>query len=230
MNFSILSLDGDPALMPWLTKLLRDEGYQIKTMHTVQRAMDALKTEAFDLFLLDLVLPDGDGLACCRQIRKASNAPIVILSAKDDLDLKVMGFDAGADDYVVKPCHPRELLARIRAQLRRTHEFNRAFRSNVRMIAVGDIVIDQSAHDAIVNGEPAGLTNKEFKLLEFLAKNPGRAYSKERIFEHVWGEDAELAGKTLVVHVRRLREKICSDPDNPRHLLTVRGYGYKLSL
>jgi len=229
MTYKILTVDDDVTIIQFLRKLLTQEGYLVSTAPTEAQAGELIRGTAFDLYLLDLMLPDGDGFSLCRRIRTTSTSPVLILTVKDDPDLKVMAFDAGADDYLIKPCTPKELLARIRAHLRRSNVFRSATRSSPRLVAVGDIVVDRSVHDAVVRGKPAGLTHKEFELLELLSRQPGRAYSKDRIFEQLWGDDAELAGKTLVVHIRRLRQKIELNPTQPRHLLTVRGYGYKLS-
>ncbi len=229
MANKLLIIDDDRFILRAVSDFLKAEGYHVTTAESVQGAMDALNHEAFDLILLDVMLPDGDGFTACRRIRARWQTPIIMLTAKGETADKVVGLEMGADDYVVKPFEPRELLARVRAQLRRAQEFSRPEGRNEK-ITLGDLVVDESLHDAVLNGHPIGLTHKEFELLHLLARHAGKALHKDWIFEQVWGYDAELGGKTLAVYVRRLRSKIESDPDHPRSLLTVRGFGYKLAV
>jgi DNA-binding response OmpR family regulator len=229
MSNKLLIVDDDRFILRAISDFLKKEGYHVTTAESVQGAMDALNQDAFDLILLDVMLPDGDGFTACRRIRARWQTPIIMLTAKGEMADKVVGLEMGADDYVVKPFEPRELLARVRAQLRRAQEFSRPKEQDEK-ITLGDLVVDVTLHDAIIAGRPADLTHKEFELLYLLARHAGKALQKDWIFEQVWGYDAELGGKTLAVYVRRLRSKIESDPDSPRYLLTVRGFGYKLTV
>jgi DNA-binding response OmpR family regulator len=192
-------------------------------------ALDLLKTQSFDLMLLDLGLPDIDGITFCRRIRQQWKTPIIILTARSDSYDKVVGLEVGADDYVTKPFGIPELLARIRAQLRRSQEYSQESEQPPQQKVLGKVVLDEGLHDACIDGNPVGLTSKEFDLFCLLANHPGRALEKYYIFERVWGYDADMGIKILAVYIRRLREKLESDPDNPTLIQTVRGFGYRLS-
>jgi DNA-binding response OmpR family regulator len=174
---------------------------------------------------LDIVLPDGDGLDLCKQTRQRSQSPIIMLTVKGDLSDVVKGLEIGADDYIVKPFRMPEVVARVRAQLRRTQEQSAARDAAVR---VGDVVIDRDLRDASVGGVPAGLSPREFEILDLLAQSLGRSVPRETLIDRVWGERDDLSEKILAVYMRRLRRKIERDPDNPQYLHTVRGYGYRL--
>lgn len=224
----LLLVDDDRFILRAVEKLLAAEGYYCRTAVNAQEARRELSGEPFDMILLDIGLPDQDGFALCRQIRTRHRMPILLLTARDDNADKVIGLEVGADDYLTKPFAPRELVARVRAQLRRATEYNRPLEQENR-IAVGDLVVDVDKRDAFTGGHAAHLTEREFELLHLLAKNRDKALATDWIFESVWGYDAELGLKTLAVYIRRVRRKIEADPDNPRFLLTVRGYGYKLT-
>jgi DNA-binding response OmpR family regulator len=161
-------------------------------------------------------------------VRSRLRLPIIMLTGRDAVADKVVGLEVGADDYVTKPFDPPELLARVRAQLRRAQEYNEAAAGSDKIV-VGHLVVDPGVRDAFFYDRPARLTQKEFELLHLLARHQGRALARDWLFEQVWGYDAELGVKTLAVYIRRLRCKIENDPDNPRYLLTVRGFGYKLA-
>lgn len=224
----LLLVDDDRFLLRAVEKLLASEGYFCQTAVNAEQARLALAGEPFDLVVLDIGLPDMDGFALCRQIRARYRMPIVFLSARDDSADKVIGLEVGADDYLTKPFAPRELLARVRAHLRRETEYSRPVEAD-NQITIGNLVVDVDSRDALRDGVRAHLTEREFELLHFLARHRDKALATEWIFENVWGYDAEMGVKTLAVYIRRLRRKIEADPDNPRLLQTVRGYGYKLS-
>jgi DNA-binding response OmpR family regulator len=224
----LLLIDDDRFILRSLEKLLAVEGYYCQTAVTAGEARRALEDAPFDLVLLDVGLPDQDGFSLCRQIRARHRMPILFLTAHDDNADKVVGLEVGGDDYLTKPFDPRELLARVRAQLRRATEYTRS-PQEPNQITLGNLVVDMDRRDAVVSGQAAHLTDREFELLYFLARHRDKALATEWIFENVWGYDAELGLKTLAVYVRRLRRKIEPDPDNPIHLVTVRGYGYKLT-
>src|ERR1019366_6083552 len=181
--------------------------------------------QPYDLILLDLTLGDGDGLTLCRRVRAQYQTPIMIVTSRGASADVVTGLELGADDYVVKPFNIDVLTARIRAQLRRASQTRRG--EAVDQLRIGRLVIDNGLRDAIVEGSPAGLTNKEFELLMLLAQSQGRAMAKEAILEHLF-EGEVRSEKILAVYIRRLRQKIEPDPDNPTHLHTVRGFGYRL--
>jgi two-component system response regulator VicR len=224
----LLLIDDDRFLLRALENLLSAEGYFCQAAVTAEEARAALRGEPFDMVILDVGLPDQDGISLCRQIRTRHRMPILMLSARGDNADKVVGLEVGADDYLTKPFMPRELIARVRAQLRRALEYSQPSEPN-NQIAIGSLLIDMDSRDALCAGRPAHLTGREFALLHFLARHRNRALATEWIFENVWGYGAALGVKTLAVFVRRVRCKIEADPENPRFLQTVRGYGYKLT-
>jgi two-component system, OmpR family, response regulator VicR len=226
MAGKLLLVDDDRPFLHSLTRLLVRENYHVTALVSLDEARHALETATFDLMLLDVNLPVGDGISFCRQVRAHYRLPIVLVTARASAADKVVGLEVGADDYITKPFDPIELLARIRAHLRRAREYPRAAES--RQIHLGPLVVDPDARDARRDGCPVGLTQKEFELLYLLARHRNKALASRWIFEQVWGYDADLGAKTLAVYVRRLRRKIESDPDRPRFLITVRGFGYQL--
>jgi two-component system, OmpR family, response regulator VicR len=227
MSARILLVDDDRAILRSVERLLGGQGYFVTSSVSAEEAWLILNRETVDLMILDLSLPGQDGLSFCRRVRARWQFPILMVTARSDSADKVVGLELGADDYLTKPFEPRELLARVRAQLRRVGEYNAA-ESRPDVIELGRLAIDVDRRDAFLEGRPAGLTDREFELLHLLARHRGKAMNKDYLFETVWGYDAELATKALAVYVRRLRQKIETDPDNPRYLLTVRGFGYKL--
>lgn len=224
----LLLVDDDRFILNALAKLLGMQGYHCTSVVTADEAWQCLEKEAFDLMLLDVGLPDLDGVSLCRRVRTKHRLPIIMLTARDGASDKVIGLEVGADDYITKPFEPQEVIARVRAHLRRNQEYN-AERKQEERIVFGKMVVDIDAHEALLNGKPAKLTEKEFELLHILARNRGRALARDWLFEQVWGYDAEFGVKTLAVYIRRLRCKIEEDPDNPRYLLTMRGFGYKMA-
>jgi DNA-binding response OmpR family regulator len=189
-------------------------------------ARAAIAREPYDLYLLDIVLPDGNGLEMCAIIRQRSQNPIIILTVKGDLHDVVEGLEAGADDYVSKPFRMQEVAARVRAQLRRSQRKDDAREAAIR---VGELVIDRDLRDAVLHGKAVRLSPREFEILELLATRDGRSASRETIIESIWGEQEDLSEKILAVYVRRLRLKIEENPEQPRYLHTVRGFGYRLA-
>jgi DNA-binding response OmpR family regulator len=224
----LLLVDDDRYILAALQKLLAAEGYFCQGAATAAEARRALADGPFDLLVLDVGLPDSDGFTLCRQIRAQHRLPILLLTGRDASADKVIGLEVGADDYLTKPFDPREFVARVRAHLRRAAEYSLP-PEQVNRIELGALVVDLDRRDAFCAGQPRGLTRREFELLHFLARHRGKALASDWIFENVWGYDADLGLKTLAVYVRRLRCKIEQDPDHPRHLLNVRGFGYKLT-
>ena len=224
---AILVVEDELLTRRTLQALLQGEGFTVVTAGGVAEALAEVGHRAFDLVLLDLILPDGDGLTVCRRIRARHQMPIIILSTKRELDDRVAGLETGADDYISKPFEPREVVARVRAQLRRAQELNREAEASV--IRAGNLAVDVALRDATIGGRRAGLTSKEFELLHLLAQRAGRAVSREFLFEKVWSEDELASDKNVAVYIRRIRQKIERDPDAPEILVTVRGYGYRLA-
>ena len=227
MSAKILLIDDDRAILRSLERLLGAQGYHVTSTVSAEEAWLILNREPMDLMILDLSLPGQDGLTFCRRVRTRWQFPIVMVTARGESHDKVVGLELGADDYLVKPFEPPELLARVRAQLRRAVEYNAA-EGQPNVITLGALAVDVDRRDAFIDARPAGLTDREFELLHLLARHRGKAMNKDYLFETVWGYDAELATKALAVYVRRLRQKIEAEPDQPRFLLTVRGFGYKL--
>jgi len=224
----LLLVDDDRFLLRAVEKLLTAEGYYCQAVVSAEEARRALQGDPFDMVVLDVGLPDQDGFALCRQIRTRHRMPILFLTARDENADKVIGLEVGADDYLTKPFAPRELVARVRAHLRRATEYSQPVEAS-NQFRLGDLIVDVDRRDALRSGDPVRLTEREFELLHLLARHRDKALATDWIFENVWGYDAEMGVKTLAVYVRRLRRKIETDPDNPRYLLTVRGFGYKLT-
>jgi len=223
-NPKIMVVEDDLSLQSALSYNLTKEGYQVTVAKDGAEAVNQFRLKKPDLVLLDIMLPVMDGLEVCRIIRKESRIPIIMLTARAEEMDKVTGLDLGADDYVTKPFSMREVMARVRALLRR--ESSRGVTEKV--ISFDDTVIDTARHTVQRSGQPIELTPKEFDLLSFLANNKSLVFTREQLLEKVWGYDFEGNTRTVDVHIRWLREKIESDPTTPTHLITVRGTGYKL--
>lgn len=222
----ILVVEDEESLSEAISFLLSKEGFEVETAATGPAAIEKFELSGADLILLDLMLPGLSGTEVCRQIRSKSSVPIIMLTAKDSEIDKVVGLELGADDYVTKPYSSRELIARIRAVLRRGEMMES--NSEVGVLAVGPVRLDIDRHIITVNGLPVALPLKEFELLEFLMRNAGRVLTRIQLIDRVWGSDYVGDTKTLDVHIKRLRAKIEKDPANPEHIQTVRGMGYKM--
>lgn len=226
MSSLILIVDDDRAILAALQRLLEREGYRVQSAVSAEEAMAFLEAQPVELALLDISLPGQDGLSLCRQMRGQWHFPVIMLTGRGSTVDKIVGLEMGADDYITKPFDPGELLARVRAQLRRSHDYAGVVESAV--IQVGSLQVDPARRVAVASGRTLALTEREFELLHTLARNRGRPLHRDQLFEAVWGYDSELAGNLLAVYIRRLRRKIERDPDSPEYLHTVRGYGYKL--
>ena len=222
----ILVVEDEASFSDALSFMLRKEGYEVTVAEDGEAAIAAFRTSSVQLVLLDLMLPRMPGTEVCRLIRQVSKVPIIMLSAKDSELDKVVGLELGADDYVTKPFSSRELLARIKAVLRRLSDEPVHVESD--RLSAGPIRMDIERHTVEVRGRVQPFPLKEFQLLEFLVRNAGRVLTRGQLLDRVWGADYVGDSKTLDVHIKRLRNKIELDPAEPRHLLTVRGVGYKL--
>ncbi|UNC90633.1 response regulator transcription factor [Candidatus Contubernalis alkaliaceticus] len=224
MSKKVLLVDDEKTLVKALTFNLEKEGYQVIPAFDGEEALQLVETENPDLIILDLMLPGVDGFEVCRRVRKSLDIPIIMLTAKgDDID-KILGLELGADDYITKPFNPRELLARVKAIFRRTESQGTSLKN---LIKIQDLQIDLYQHKVRVKENEVDLTSKEFALLNILASNPGRVFPREQLLEQIWGYNYYGDARTVDVHIRHLREKLESDPSNPRYILTVWGTGYK---
>ena len=222
----VLVVEDEESYSDALSYLLRKEGFDVAVAATGPAALTEFERNGADIVLPDLMLPGLPGTEVCRQIRLTSNVPVIMVSAKDDEVDKVVGLELGADDYVTKPYSPRELVARIRAVLRRGTEPELAPAT----LEVGRVRMDVDRHVVTVEGEEVRLPLKEFELLELFLRNPGRVLTRGQLIDRVWGSDYVGDTKTLDVHVKRLRAKLEPDPSEPVLLVTVRGLGYKLEV
>jgi two-component system, OmpR family, response regulator RegX3 len=220
----ILVVEDEESFSDPLSYLLRREGYEVAIADDGPAALDEFDRNGADLVLLDLMLPGLPGTEVCRQLRTRSKVPVIMLTAKDGEIDKVVGLELGADDYVTKPYSARELVARVRAVLRRGSETEV---TGTAAVEAGPVRMDVDRHVVTVNGEAVPMPLKEFELLEMLLRNAGRVLTRMQLIDRVWGSDYVGDTKTLDVHVKRLRGKLEPDPANPRYLITVRGLGYK---
>lgn len=230
---TILIVEDEESLADPLAFLLRKEGFEPIVAHDGQTALDKFDRNEVDIVLLDLMLPGMSGTDVCKQLRSNSSVPIIMVTARDSEIDKVVGLELGADDYVTKPYSSRELIARIRAVLRRGGEapaddFEADFDQQI--LEGGRVRMDVERHTVSVDGEPVPMPLKEFDLLEYLLRNAGRVLTRGQLIDRIWGADYVGDTKTLDVHVKRLRSKIEAEPSRPQHLVTVRGLGYKFDL
>ena len=218
---SVLVVDDDASLAEMLSIVLRQEGFDSRIVGRGDVALDAFRDYKPDLVLLDLMLPGKDGIDVCKEIRAESGVPIVMLTAKGDTVDVVVGLESGADDYIVKPFKPKELVARVRARVRRNDV------TQDEGLTIGDVSIDVAGHSVTRDGEPINLTPLEFDLLVCLARKPWQVFTREVLLEQVWGYRHSADTRLVNVHVQRLRSKVEHDPENPEVVVTVRGVGYK---
>ena len=226
MKQKILLVEDEHSIADSISYNLKQEGFSVTHVDEGPIALELFQEEEFSLIILDLMLPEISGLDICRSIRKTSDIPIIMVTAKDSEADRVAGLEIGADDYVIKPFSVRELLSRVRAVLRRTDMSKNEKSSQV--IKVGNIEIDIGKYEAKVNDKQINLRPREFELLYALCENNGNLMSREQIFDEIWGYTFIGNSKTLDVHIQRIREKIEKNPKDPKKLITVRGVGYKL--
>ncbi|NLP15897.1 MAG: response regulator transcription factor [Clostridiales bacterium] len=225
----ILVADDDREIASAIEKLLIMEGYEVIKAYNGLEALDALVSSQVHLIILDIMMPKMDGLTTMMKVRDSKNIPIILLSAKSEDSDKILGLSMGADDYVTKPFNPQELVARVKSQLRRYLQLgDKDSVNSTTKLTVGGLCMDLEKAELTVDGEQVKLTAKEFKILEFLMRNAGNVFSAEQIYERVWQEQAFSVENTVMVHIRRIREKIEINPKEPKYLKVVWGIGYKI--
>ena len=224
MSDTILVVEDEVKIARLVRDYLENAGYRVLVAHRGDAGLALARTERPDLIVLDLMLPGLDGLDFCRTIRRDSQVPVIMLTARADEADKLVGLELGADDYVTKPFSPRELVARVRAVLRRA----RGAEAEPELLRQGDLALDVARHEVSVGGRPVELTPTEFDLLAAMMRAPGRVFSRTQLLDLVQGEAYEGYERTIDAHIKNLRQKIEPDPKNPRYILTVYGVGYKL--
>lgn len=227
---TILTADDDPQILRLVARNLQFEGYEVVTATDGQEALDHIESQRFDLAILDVMMPRLDGFTVCARVREFSSMPIIIVTARGQDQDKIRGLDLGADDYLAKPFSVEELLARVRAVLRRAQfAANPDGQGQRAVITLGDLALDLAQHRVTQAGEELDLTPIEYRLLAYLAQNAGRVVTQDLLLEHVWGEEYAGESHLLQVNMNRLRRKIEADPAHPRYLLTKMGVGYLLA-
>ena len=230
-ELKILVVDDESRMRKLVKDFLTRAGYQVLEAQDGEEAVDTFySTKGINLLVLDVMMPKMDGLSATMKIRESKNIPIIILSAKTEESDKILGLSMGADDYISKPFRPDELVARVKSQLRRYMQFGgmNAAKSNKEQIINGGLILDMKGKRMMVDGEPVKLTATEYKIVSLLMNNLGRVFSADEIYERVWNEEAYATENTVMVHIRRIREKIEIDAKNPRYLKVVWGIGYKI--
>ena len=226
--YNILICDDQPDIVNALKIYLSPEGYQLFTAYTGVQAVETVQKEDIHLILLDIMMPQMDGITATARIREISNAPIILLTAKSETEDKVLGLNVGADDYITKPFEPLEVLARVRSQLRRYARLGSVPAESDDELTIGAITLNDRTKTVTAEGEPVNLTPTEYSILKLLMNNPGKVYSTKALYEAVWNEAAIGSEGAVAVHIRHLREKIEINPSEPRYLKVVWGQGYKL--
>ena len=229
MSINVLVVDDEQTIADLIEVYLHNEGYNVHKFYDGKGALDCIKSEQLDLAILDIMLPDMDGFSLCQKIREKYNFPVIMLTAKgEELD-KITGLTLGADDYMTKPFQPLELVARVKAQLRRFTKYNTAeLQRDENLIAFSGLVLNKDAHECMLNEKHLALTPIEFSILWVLALNRGRVVSSEELFYEVWGDKYFSNNNTVMVHIRHLREKMNDSSEHPKYIKTVWGVGYKI--
>lgn len=223
----ILVVDDDHEIVDSIAIFLEADGYLVEKAYNGLEALDVLMTMPVHLILLDIMMPELDGMKTLLKIRQTKNIPIILISAKSEDTDKIFGLTAGADDYITKPFNPSELVARVKSQLRRYIQLGSMPPKSATHIVIGGLELDTESKAVLVDGEPAKLTPLEYKILELLCRNPGRVFSADEIYRTVWNDDI-VSDNAIAVHIRHIREKIEINPKEPRYLKVVWGIGYKM--
>lgn len=225
--YNILICDDQPDIVNALKIYLESEAYNIFCAYNGKQALELVQEEDIHLILLDIMMPQMDGITATAKIREISNAPIILLTAKSETEDKVKGLNAGADDYITKPFIPEEVMARVRSQLRRYARLGSAIPSSDEL-TIGNIILNDREKTVTIDGDPVSLTPTEYSILRLLMKNPGKVFSTKTLYEAVWQEAALGSEGAVAVHIRHLREKIEINPSDPRYIKVVWGQGYKM--
>lgn len=226
----ILIIEDDISIAELEKDYLEINGFDVKLENSGVKGIERARNEKFDLIILDLMLPGIDGFQICKELREVLNIPILMVSAKGEGIDKIRGLGLGADDYITKPFSPNELVARVKAHLNRFERLTNRNDPQYEMVEINGLSIDSYSRRVYVNNKEINLTSKEFDILYFLAINPNRAFSKNEIYERIWGLDSLGDISTLTVHIRKIREKIEPDPTNPKYIETLWGVGYRFQL
>lgn len=225
-KLKVLVVDDDREIVDSIAIFLRADGYEIEKAYKGLEALDIVMTHTVHLIILDIMMPELDGIKTLLKLRESRNIPVILLSAKSEDADKILGLTAGADDYVTKPFNPSELVARVKSQLRRYTQLG-AMQKTAAQIVIRGLVLDTESKSVMVDGEAVRLTPLEYKILELLCRHPGRVFSTEEIYRQVWNDDI-VSDNAIAVHVRHIREKIEINPKEPRYLKVVWGVGYKI--
>lgn len=226
--YNVLVCDDEKDIVSALEIYLVSDGYQVFKAYNGREALEVLKEQEIHLVLLDIMMPEMDGIATMVKIRENSNVPIIMLTAKSEDTDKILGLTVGADDYVTKPFNPVELQARVKSQIRRYMMLGSGKKEEVSRISIGGIELDDRAKEVFLDGELVNLTRTEYNILKLLMEHPGQVFSPNQIYENVWKDDAFGTENTVAVHIRHLREKIEYNPAEPRYLKVIWGRGYKM--
>lgn len=226
--YSVLVCDDEKDIVNALKIYLASDGYQVYEAYNGRQALKVLEEQEIHLVLLDVMMPEMDGIATMVKIRESSNVPIILLTAKSEDTDKILGLTVGADDYITKPFNPVELQARVKSQIRRYMLLGSGVKNTSEKITIGGIELDNKAKEVTLDGEAVSLTRTEYNILKLLMEHPGQVFSPKEIYEKVWNDDAFGTENTVAVHIRHLREKIEFEPAEPRYLKVVWGQGYKM--
>lgn len=229
MSEHILVVDDEKEIADLVAFYLKNEGYQVYTCYSADDALHCIETKTLDLAILDIMMPETNGFALCQKIREKYTYPVLMLTAKDEEIDKITGLTLGADDYVTKPFRPLELVARVKAQLRRYKRYNQPTEVQDSILVVRGLVINTDSHECVLDEKPLSLTPTEFTILKTLCEQKNRVVSAEQLFYEVWGDEYyNRNNNTIAVHVRHIREKMTDSVDNPKYIKTVWGVGYKI--
>lgn len=229
MNNKILIVDDEREIADLIELYLQNENYTVFKYYSAKEALSCIEETNLDLALLDVMLPDGNGFMICQKIREKYNYPVIMLTAKEEETDKITGLTLGADDYITKPFRPLEMVARVKAQLRRYKKYNFSPAQNETVITHSGLVIDVNTHECQLNEKPLSLTPTEFSILRILCEQIGNVVSSEQLFHEIWGDEYfSKSNNTITVHIRHLREKMHDSVENPKYIRTIWGVGYKI--